>query len=98
MHPIVYVNCVKVSVINSNTEQYGIIVYDQDDKTFDLGYSTLAEFLQAYPTRDSILEWLSVQDGFEDYNYYFVEPGSFSRKFPDEIDSFAVVLSGYPNK
>lgn len=95
MH-IVYVDCVKVSSIGSDTDRYGIILHDEFDKEFDIKYSSIEDFLKRFPTRDSILDWIDLQDGFEEYMYVFVDDDTVAEEFNDSMGTFAVKLTGYP--
>lgn len=69
----VYATVVRTITNGTGEEQFGILVRDSYASVFDIGYETLEEVWEAYPTRQSVVDWISKQIGFDDSQYVLSE-------------------------
>jgi hypothetical protein len=87
----VYVTVYDATIHGTDEKMVGMIVRDSYAQVSDFGYDSYEEFLERYPTRQSIIDWIETQTGYDDSSYYIAgeQPGG------DYL--FSVYFEGYVN-
>lgn len=68
----------KLEVLTKDpTVMYGIIAYDGYGTAQDIGYDSLEQLYEAYPTRESLIDWLYTQEAFDGSQYIDVMEDEF---------------------
>lgn len=86
----VYISVVKVQTLGQEDTIYGIFAYDGYGTAHDVGYSSKEELFKEYPTKQSLVDWLTTQTAFDGSEYALVENWTSS-----EGGQFPVIVEGY---
>ena len=80
----VYITVIECRVLGTQDKMYGIIARDGYGSAHDIGYTDVDSFYKQYPTKQSLVDWLLTQNGFDGSEYQLVEhwTGSDSGVFP----------------
>jgi hypothetical protein len=91
MSNCVYVTVYDATIHGTGIKMVGMVVHDSYGQVSDFGYDSYEEFLERYPTRQSIIEWIGQQPGFDD-DYY-----NIAGEEPVYVSGFPVRFEGYNN-
>jgi len=88
MSNTLYITVTQFTDVATGKVEFGFVATDADAEYFEQGYATLADFLEAYPTEDALIEHVTSLDCF------FGDQGHVICSFPSDAQRITVKPPG----